>query len=222
MQVRFQNEVRLPVKPPKSASDPSDALDSKPVPSSADAEAFMGLLETHKKIIFKIARLYTENVADRQDLTQDMIMTLWQSQDSFAGNSKWSTWMYRVCLNVALSWKRSKRRYDAKHTELDAALIEWVPAPHNERQEKFELLQQLLHHLAEMDRALILLHMEGQDYDEIAAIMNLSASNVSTRLSRIKQKLQDQLSGKTSLQSIGNSSINHSSKMDASPKESFT
>ena len=218
MQVRFQDEVRLIVKTPKFASDDSNALHSKP----ADADVFMGLLETHKKIIFKIARLYTENVADRQDLTQEMIMMLWQSQDNFAGNSKWSTWMYRVCLNVALSWKRSKRRYDTKHSDIDGALIDLLPAPNNERQERFEQMQQLLHHLAEMDRALILLHMEGQDYDEIASIMNLSASNVSTRLSRIKQKLQDQLSGKTSPQSIGNSNINHSSKTDVFPKESFT
>ena len=117
--MRIQDEVHLLVKTSNLASESTAAFHTKPAPvPSPDAEVFMDLLEAHKKIIFKIARLYTENVSDRQDLMQDMIMMLWQSQGHFAGNSKWSTWMYRVCLNVALSWRRSKRRYNARHTEL--------------------------------------------------------------------------------------------------------
>ncbi len=158
-----------------------------------DDDAFIAAIEQHKKLLYKIARLYSDNAADRQDLTQDMIVALWQSYPRFDGRSKWSTWMYRVCLNVAISWQRDHRRRRVRHHDSDQLVLDAVPAPINERQAQIELIQQLLVHLPEMDRALVLLHLEGQEHDEIAEILNISSSNVATKLGRIKQKLQQHL-----------------------------
>lgn len=159
----------------------------------ADDDAFIAAIEHHKKLLYKIARLYADNATDRQDLTQEMIIALWQSYARFDGRSKWSTWMYRVCLNIAISWQRDRRRHAARMQVTDHILLDAMPAADNERQSQLELIQQLLRHFNEMDRALVLLHLEGQDHDEIALILNLTVSNVATRLGRIKQKLQQQM-----------------------------
>jgi RNA polymerase sigma factor (sigma-70 family) len=153
---------------------------------------FLAQLEAHKKILYKVARVYCSNAADRQDLMQDIVVALWRSFDRFDGRSKFSTWMYRVALNVALLWVRGQG--DARHTVcLDDAILTIAEAEDDDLAPELRIfLNQILAQLPALDRALILLTLEGHDHPAIADMLGLSTTNVATRLARIRQRLRDQ------------------------------
>ncbi len=155
--------------------------------------AFLAELDAHRKILFKVAHLYCANEADRQDLMQDILIQLWRSFGRFDGRSKFSTWMYRVALNVAISWRRGQRRGLQGSVPLtDAALQNRVIDERSEEtpMEVRLLLGELLERLGEFDRALILLYLEGHDHDSIGEVLGISNTNVATRIGRIKQRLR--------------------------------
>src|SRR5687767_1971030 len=130
-------------------------------------EAFLRELEAHKGILFKVARVYGATPEDRQDLMQEIAVQLWRSHSGFDGRSAFSTWMYRVALNVAISWRRARK--DERVTDsldeplVDAAAIEEAAArdvpPHLRI-----FLAQVLEGLGDLDRALVLLYLEGHDH----------------------------------------------------------
>jgi RNA polymerase sigma-70 factor (ECF subfamily) len=159
-----------------------------------DHNHFLSELETHKKILYKVARVYGPTLADRQDLVQDIVIALWRSYEQFDGRSKFSTWMYRVALNVALLWVREQR--DAHQVvTLDDGILDATLADEADDAMPMELrmfLGQLVERLSPLDRALILLSLEGHDQAGIADILGLTPTNVATRLSRVKQKLREQ------------------------------
>lgn len=159
-----------------------------------DHNRFLSELETHKKILYKVARVYGPTPADRQDLVQDIVIALWRSYDGFDGRSKFSTWMYRVALNVALLWVREER--GSRHlVALDEGILDATLADEAEDAMPMELrmfLGQLLERLSPLDRALILLSLEGHDHVGIGEVLGLTPTNVATRLSRVKQKLREQ------------------------------
>lgn len=149
-----------------------------------DHPTFLGHLDAHKKILYKVAYLYGGSEADRQDLAQEIVVQLWRSRARFDGRSAFSTWMYRVALNVALSRRREERRRPT--VPLDDHAILLAPADEGIA----GVMAQLVARLGELDRALVLLSLEGHAHEDIAAILGLSVSNVGTKLSRIKQKLR--------------------------------
>lgn len=157
-------------------------------------DQFVSELETHKKILYKVARVYGLTAADRQDLVQETVVALWRSFDQFDGRSKFSTWMYRVALNVALLWVREQR--DTFRTvALDGGVLDTTLADEAADDMPLELrmfLGQLIGRLSPLDRALILLNLEGHDHGAIAEVLGLTPTNVATRLSRVKQRLREQ------------------------------
>ncbi len=155
-------------------------------------QRFLAELETHKKILYKVARVYCANPADRQDLVQEIVIALWRSFDKFDGRSKFSTWMYRVALNVALLWVREQR--DVRLTvALDDEIISVIEAEADDLPlELRQFLNQVLEQLPAVDRALILLTLEGHDHPAIADMLGLSSTNVATRIARIRQRLRQQ------------------------------
>ncbi len=184
-----------PAFPPLPA-DPAAA--SPAAPDQADArsvtERFLAELEAHKKILYKAARLYCENPADRQELMQEIVIQLWRAFPRFDRRSKFATWMYRIALNVAISHSRQQRRRTGEATaySIDDAVVELaaVEQSPSDAAADISVLNQLLGRLSQLDRALMLLYLEGHDYDSIADILGLSATNVSTKLSRIKGRLR--------------------------------
>ncbi|QJR11010.1 RNA polymerase sigma factor CnrH [Usitatibacter rugosus] len=160
-------------------------------------ERFLGELEAHKKILYKVASLYCANAQDRQDLMQETAVQLWRSHGRFDGRSSFATWMYRVALNVAISWVRDDSRRN-RHVATDAHVIDTAladEATHDAPPHLRVFLGQLLESLDALDRALVLLYLEGHDQDEIAAILGLTATNVATKINRIKTRLQREHGG---------------------------
>lgn len=140
-------------------------------------------------IVIKICRAYTNTQDDFEDYYQEVCLQIWRSRDSFHGQSEWSTWVYRLSLNVCLTLlKRHK-----KHRSLIAS--DPMPPEASEQPRSFEdaSLNQLfdaIRQLSEVDRAVIVLYLDEKSYQEIADIIGSNANNIGVRISRIKQRLR--------------------------------
>jgi len=157
--------------------------------SEIERQKFVELIEKHQGILHRICSIYAIQAQDRQDLFQDMVLELWRSFTSFREQSSFTTWMYRVALNTALLQKRrASRRPDL--TRGGEAEIASVPVGATVPNDGLELLRNCIRELPTLDRAIVLLHLEGRNYDEIAEITGLSRSNVSVRLVRLKERLR--------------------------------
>ena len=153
------------------------------------------LIEQHKGIIYKIANVYCKDNDDRKDLAQEIIIQLWRSFHRFDGSVKISTWMYRVALNVAISFYRKDSKRKRVTVPLSNQLIEIIPdSEHSETEEQLNQLQKFIAELNDLDRALMILYLEEKTQKEVADILGLSETNVSTKIARIKNKLKEKFS----------------------------
>jgi RNA polymerase sigma-70 factor (ECF subfamily) len=158
----------------------------------SNQERFVALLEQHRKILFKIASSYARQAADREDLVQEMVFQMWRSFDRYHEDQPFPTWMYRVALNVAISFYRRETRRKRVVVTGDESILELAAAPEaHALLEDFAVLKQLIEGLGDFDRALVILYLDGNPQRTMAEILGISESNVGTRLSRIKQKLRD-------------------------------
>lgn len=156
--------------------------------------AFLQLIQEHRGILYKISASYCRNVSDREDLMQEMIYQLWRSAERFDTNFKFSTWMYRIALNVAISFYRKTNAGGVRVAlEADVDVVDGSgPCVDDSLEERIELLQRFIASLGELDKALMILYLEERSYKEIAEILGLSETNVATKLSRIKGRLKQQ------------------------------
>lgn len=151
-------------------------------------------IENNRAIIARICRAYTDSEADFQDYFQEVCLQLWKSRDNFNQQSKLSTWIYRVTLNVCLSLIRSKKRRTAVTDSIEAPLsVEPAPPLEDPRQEQLRILYREIRQLKEIDRAVILLYLEEKSYEEIANILGISLSNVGVKINRIKERLKKRI-----------------------------
>src|SRR4030095_12396500 len=158
---------------------------------SEEAEGhFLEVLGQHEKIINRAIRIYGVDSEDRRDLFQEIVYELWRSYGTFKGESRISTWLYRVALNTAItSLRKTKRAPD--HTELDDQSRQLSASfDSSERSEQVQQLYSAIRSLGEVDRALVMLYLEELSYKEIAEILGLTEDNVGVKLNRIKKKLR--------------------------------
>jgi len=154
---------------------------------------FLELVEQNQDIVHKICGLYAVNTDDRKDLSQEIVCQLWKSYQSFRGDSKFTTWMYKVALNTALlNLRRYRFRVRTEslkehHGDIPTETID------QEKHGKISRLYEAINQLREFDRAIILLYLEQFPYRKIAEVIGISEANVSVRLVRIKKKLKELL-----------------------------
>lgn len=153
---------------------------------------FIRIIKENEGVIFKITTMYTDNRDDQKDLYQDVVYQLWKSFDSFRGESKISTWMYRIALNTALTRLRKSKRM-GNQIPINRVIMQQTENYDPEFELRLQLLYSHIKRLNVLEKGLMLLLLEGKKYDEIAEITGLSPSNVGTRISRIKQKLKKQI-----------------------------
>jgi RNA polymerase sigma factor (sigma-70 family) len=139
----------------------------------------------------KVSRVYFTDSDDREDALQEMMYQLWRSYPRFDGRSKFSTWMYSVCLNTAFTYRRKIKKNNAESLSLAHYQIPEEPSINQE--ESIAQLFDAIATLSSLNKAIVLLYLEDLSYEEIAAITGLSKSNVSVRLVRIKKELETQL-----------------------------
>ena len=159
------------------------------------SEDFVTTLENNKGIIYKIANSYCKDLDDRQDLIQEITIQLWKSFDKYNGTAKFSTWMYRIALNTAISFYRKDNRRKGFHIPLSETVIQTTSEVlHDEKEVSLGLLEKFIKELNELDRALMILYLEEKSQNEIAEIVGITVSNVSTKIGRIKERLRQQFS----------------------------
>jgi RNA polymerase sigma-70 factor (ECF subfamily) len=159
-------------------------------------DRFIQTIDRHKKIIYKIVNSYCPNREDRKDLEQEIIIQLWKSFEKYDDNYKYSTWMYRIALNVAISFYRKERKWSLKSDFYNEASIFNVVDENNEQEEalddQIKLLQVFIDNLNELNKALMLLYLEERSHEEIAEILGITKTNVATKIGRIKLKLKQE------------------------------
>jgi len=146
-------------------------------------------MEEHKKILYKVANSYCHNPDDRDDLAQEIIVQLWRSFRSFDGRVRFSTWMYRIALNVAISFCR-RENVRSRHLVPDNERLLDVAAEAPAESDDVQALYQWIERLDALHRALALLYLDGNSYHEIAEILGISETNAATKISRLKQTLR--------------------------------
>lgn len=156
--------------------------------------AFQELIEQHRGILYKVARAYCPLEEERQDLIQEMMIQIWQALPRYNAQYKSSTWIYRIALNVAISYYRKTTTQQRRQQALDAKALQGAEADPSEKEQQFRLLEQFISELKELDRALMVLYLEDRNHAEIAEILGISISNVATKVGRIKDKLKQRFS----------------------------
>lgn len=158
--------------------------------SSNLEQQFVTQLDKNQNIIHKVCRVYTNNTDAHKDLFQEITIQLWKAYPKFRGDAKFSTWMYRVALNTAITiYRKSKRQiktsnitdfqYKLESSQYDATLDEQI-----------QLLYKAIHQLNDIEKALILLYLEDKPYKEIAETLGITEVNARVKVNRIKTKLK--------------------------------
>ena len=153
---------------------------------------FITRINGHKGILYKICRSYCSNPADRDDLAQEMIVQIWRSYPRFDEKFQFTTWMYRIALNVAISWFRKAR--SRQHLPIGDQLFEISSEDIQDESADLQLLQQFISELKPLDKALMILYLEDKSHQEIADVLGMSVSNVGTKVGRIKTSLRQKFS----------------------------
>lgn len=150
-------------------------------------------LREYRGILLKVARSFAATTVDQEELFQEMMLQLWRSLPRFQAQSKPSTWIYRVCLNTAQTWRRTaqRREYLTGPLPVDAACEKPTPGVAQERGETLAALYAAIRSLGEADRALVLLLLDGQSYREISEITGLTENHVGVALTRVRKKLAE-------------------------------
>lgn len=146
-------------------------------------------------IIIKICRAYTNTQEDFEDYYQEVCLQIWRSSGSFREQSEWSTWVYRISLNVSLTLLKKKKNKD-QHFASDYLPADIIEDSHVFTNEDLNQLYDAIRQLSEIDRAVILLYLEEKSYQEIAVIIGTNPNNIGVRVKRIKERLKKLLDGK--------------------------
>lgn len=162
--------------------------------SGTHADDFLKVIESHKGIIYKVANSYCRDEENRKDLIQEIILQLWLSFSKYNDQFKITTWIYRIALNVSISFFRKTTRRNEISQPLPESILNLKEENTPGYQHEVEMLHRFIRELREIDRAIIILYLEENNQLEIAEILGLTPTNVSTKISRIKQQLKQKFS----------------------------
>ena len=154
-----------------------------------DDKTFLAVLDQHKRIIFKICNSYCRDQESRKDLAQEITIHLWKSYRSYNPQFKLSTWLYRVALNVAISFYRRERKHH-NSSSVGEKEEQYLADHKDEPDGTTELLHRFISELDELHRALMILYLDNNSYKDMADVLGITETNVATKISRIKQKLK--------------------------------
>jgi RNA polymerase sigma-70 factor (ECF subfamily) len=158
--------------------------------SPATQTAFLELLNGHQKILYKVANTYCWNADDREDLVQEITIQLWRSYPGFDGRCRFSTWATRIALNVAISFVRQASARDRHLVSGQEHMLD-IPDGTAPPSAELQLLHRFIQSLGGLDKALLLLYLDGNSHQEIAEVLGITPTNVATKIGRLKQRLRE-------------------------------
>lgn len=158
-------------------------------------DEFGELLQRHRGIVFKVVNTYTRHPDDRDELAQEIAAQLWRAYPGYDPARAFTTWMYRIALNVAISFVRSNHHRGKADVPLDETLHDLADdnAIDPERNEQLRALHHFIHAQEPLNRALLLLYLEDRSHRDIADVLGISESNVATKIGRLKQRIRNEL-----------------------------
>lgn len=158
--------------------------------SNPTETTFLKLINRHKGILYKASRIYADSVEDREDLQQEILIQLWKSYQNFKGNSEFSTWMYRVAINTAITYLKKEKQRSSNHTDVphhfDVQQEDYNPT----KDRQLEIFYSAVQELNPLEKAVIFYFMEGMSHKEIGNNLGLSEGNARVKLNRTKEKIQ--------------------------------
>lgn len=161
------------------------------LPKQAQQEAFLKQIESNKALIHKVCHLYEENPSLRSDLYQEIVLNLWKNFDNFNGQAAFSTWMYRVAINTAISvYRKETLRSPKINYAAEFPQIADNSPPHTQ-QLQLQALYKALRQLPEVDRALVLMYLDDCSYKDMEEVMGIKEATLRVRMNRIKDKLRE-------------------------------
>lgn len=154
---------------------------------------FLNVIESNKGILYKVANSYCRDIEDRKDLIQEIILQLWKSFEKYNDKYRYSTWIYRISLNVAISFYRKESTRKHLSNPLTIDIIDFRDTElSDEKESNLGLLNLIISKMNDLDKALMLLYLEEKSYREISEIIGITETNVATKLGRIKGKLKNE------------------------------
>jgi RNA polymerase sigma-70 factor (ECF subfamily) len=158
-----------------------------------NSDQFIQELQVHQKIIFKVCSLYCKDAEDREDLFQEIVIQAWKSADRFRGESKFSTWLYQISLNAAISWfrKAKKRSNDVPFDRAKFGRESDDSWQTDERELQYQMMYRAIEQLSKIDKAIVTLYLEDYDYKAIGEMLGISANNVAVKMTRIRVSLKE-------------------------------
>lgn len=158
-------------------------------------KAFISFLKENQGIIHKVCRVYTDHLEDHEDLFQEITIQLWKSFPGFKGEAKFSTWMYRVALNTAMTLFKKAKKHDF-NSEIDVFTLKIECVNEENDEYKLERMYQAIHTLSDVEKALIIMYLENKSYREIGEILGITEGNARVKMNRAKNNLKQKINAK--------------------------
>ena len=161
------------------------------MPSRIISQEFIEFVDNHRKLIYKVCRMYCRNNSLLKDVVQEILAQLWTAFPKYDNSTKSSTWIYRIVLNTAISCYRRDKKHRDRRTDIDQSVF--LIAEEYESDDTDEQIRRIyafMEQFSELDKALLMLYLEERAYEEIAGILGITVTNVATKISRLKQRLK--------------------------------
>jgi RNA polymerase sigma-70 factor (ECF subfamily) len=151
---------------------------------------FEQLIKEHERLIYKVCRMYAYTAADRQDLFQDIVTQLWNAFPKFKGEAKFSSWLYRVSINTAITGLRRKKDFirSVEHTALPANISD---DNSNDAEERLQEMYKAIEQLNAIEKAIVMLYLEDKTYEDMEDILGINQGNLRVKMKRVKDKLRN-------------------------------
>ena len=156
-----------------------------------DKEKFIQILNENKWVLYKVINTYCKDSEDRKDLEQEILIQLWKSFKSYNNQYKMSTWVYKIAMNVSISFYRSNIKRKSKTSPISESIFQVANQTDNSFDEERKFLYDFIDQLDEFTKEILILYLDDHSYREIAEIVGITESNVGTKMNRIKKKLQE-------------------------------
>lgn len=164
--------------------------------STEQEKTFVDFFKPNQRLIHKICKIYTDNADDHKDLFQEITIQLWKSFPGFKGEAKFSTWMYRVALNTAITLFRKPQKKDAQTVEIDVASLTMEYENYEDDEYKLQKMYKAIYELSDVEKALIMMYLEDKPYREIGEILGITEGNARVKMNRAKNNLKDKINAK--------------------------
>lgn len=164
--------------------------------STEQEKTFVEFFKPNQRLIHKICRIYTNNAEDHEDLFQEITIQLWKSFPGFKGEAKFSTWMYRVALNTAITLFRKPKKNDSQAVDIDVSSLKMEYEDYEDDEHKLKKMYQAIYELSDVEKALIMMYLEDKPYREIGEILGITEGNARVKMNRAKNNLKIKITAK--------------------------